>query len=53
MTNVEAFYVLEGSYIDGSLERAVADYGSMENYIREGLGIGDQEIEHLRSELLE
>lgn len=53
MTNVEAFFVLDGSYIDGSLEQAVADYGSMEGYIREGLGITDEEIERLRAQLLE
>ena len=53
MSNVEAFYILEGSYVDGSLEQAVADYGSMDAYIREGLGISDDEIEMLKSQLLE
>ena len=53
MTNVEAFYVLDGSYIDGTLEQAVADYGSMESYIREGLGLTDEEVEDLRNQLLE
>jgi protein-tyrosine phosphatase len=53
MSNVEAFYILEGNYIDGTLEQALADYGSMEDYIREGLGITDEEIEELRRQLLE
>jgi protein-tyrosine phosphatase len=53
MTNVEAFYILKSSYIDGTLEQATAEYGSMEAYIREGLGISDEEIERLRSQLLE
>ena len=53
MTNVEALYVLDGSYIDGTLERAIEDYGSMEGYIREGLGLKDEEIAFLRSQLLE
>ena len=53
MTNVEAFYVVDGSYIDGSLEQAVAEYGSMEAYIRDGLGITDEEVEKLRRQLLE
>lgn len=53
MTNVEAFYILDGSYIDGSLEQAIADYGSMEGYIRDGLRLTDDEIEALRSQLLE
>jgi len=53
MTNVEAFYVLDGSYIDGALERAIAEYGSMEGYIRDGLGLTNEEIDRLREELLE
>lgn len=53
MTNVEAFYILEGSYIDGSLDQAVEGYGSMDAYIRDGLGLSDPEIELLKSELLE
>lgn len=28
-------------------------YGSMENYIREGLGISDKEVAKLRDQLLE
>jgi protein-tyrosine phosphatase len=52
-TNMEAFYILQGAYIDAALEQAVEDYGSMESYVREGLGITDVEIERLRSELLE
>jgi protein-tyrosine phosphatase len=53
MTNVEAFYVLEGFYIDGTLEQAVADYGSMESYIRDGLGLTADEITKLQNQLLE
>ena len=53
MANVEAFYVLDGSYIDGALEQAVAGYGSMDAYIREGLGITEDEIDMLKSQLLE
>jgi protein-tyrosine phosphatase len=53
MTNVEAFYVLEASYIDGSLEAAKEKYGSMDAYIGEALGVTDEEIEALRESLLE
>jgi protein-tyrosine phosphatase len=52
-TNMDAFYILQAAYIDAALEQAVEDYGSMEAYIREGLGITDIEIERLRRELLE
>lgn len=53
LTNIEAFYVLESIYIDASLDEAVKQYGSMENYIREGLGITDEELASLREQLLE
>jgi len=52
-TNMDAFYILRGAYIDAALEQAVEDYGSMEAYIRDGLGISDEEVEQLRSQLLE
>ena len=53
LSDVEAFYVLEGSYIDGALRAAKQQYGSMEGYIRDGLGITDAEITQLKSALLE
>jgi len=53
MTNVEAFYRLEGSYVDGTLERAIQEYGSMDGYLRQGLGFTAEEIERLRNQLLE
>ena len=52
-TNMDVLYILQGAYIDAALERAVEDYGSMEAYIRDGLGISDVEVDLLRSELLE
>jgi protein-tyrosine phosphatase len=52
MTNVNAFYILEASYIDTSLDEAVKRYGSMEQYIRDGLRITDRELERLRDALL-
>ena len=52
-TNLEAFFILEGHYIDGSLRAAKQEYGSMDAYIRDGLGISDQEIQALRDSLLE
>ena len=53
MTNVEAFLVLRPHYIDGTLDRAVELHGSIEAYIRDGLGITDAEVETLRRELLD
>ena len=53
MTNIRAFYILQPEYIDASLDEAVKQYGSMESYIRNGLGISDAELAGLRQQLLE
>ncbi len=53
MTNIKAFYILQAHYIDASLDEAIKQYGTMSNYIREGLGITDKELANLREQLLE
>ena len=53
MKNINAFYILQPEYIDASLQEAVKQYGSMDNYIRVGLGITDAELANLREQLLE
>jgi protein-tyrosine phosphatase len=53
MANINAFYILQPSYIDASLEEAVKQHGSMEGYLRRGLGVDDELIERLRRDLLE
>ena len=53
LTNIKAFYILEADYIDASLDEAVKRYGSMDDYIREGLGLTDNEISDLREQLLD
>ena len=52
MAGANAFYILDGSYIDASLDEAVARHGSMDDYIRDGLGISDDDIQRLRATLL-
>ena len=52
-TNIEAFYILQGSYIDAALQQAIADYGSMDAYIRDGPGISNAELLQLQQQLLE
>jgi protein-tyrosine phosphatase len=44
---------VEREYIETAFKTAEEKYGSLENYIREGLEISDQEIIELRSLLLE
>ena len=53
MTNVEAFYVLQGFYIDAALDEMLQRYGSVDAYLRDGLGLTDDELQRLRDELLE
>ena len=44
---------VEQEYIEMAFRTAEETYGSLENYIREGLEISDKEIIELRSLLLE
>lgn len=53
MTNIRAFYVLQGSYIDASRDEILKGYGSVENYLTRGLSLTKQEVELLRAKLLE
>jgi len=53
MSNMEAFLIQDGSYIDASRDEMIRENRSVENYIRDGLGFSEQEINHLRDELLE
>jgi protein-tyrosine phosphatase len=52
-TNMEAFYILQDSYIDATHDQIVKEYGSLDGYLRKGLGLSEGEIERLRTELLE
>ena len=53
MTNIRAFYILEGSYIDATRDEILKQYGSMDAYLHRGLGLSDVEIKKLKDELLE
>ncbi len=51
-TNIRAFYILDGSYVDGVKEVIEEEYGSVRNYFSKGLGISDEEMSKLKMELL-
>ena len=53
MTNIKAFYILEGSYIDATIDEIIKQYGSMGEYLRKGLGLDDEVVQRLKDELLE
>jgi protein-tyrosine phosphatase len=52
-TNIVAFYILQGDYVDGTLEAIEKEYGSMDNYLTKGLGLSQEELRKLREQLLE
>ncbi len=53
MTNIKAFYILEGKYIDATRDEIVKHYGSFENYANKVLSLSNEEIESLKNALLE
>ena len=53
IANIEAFYILQGDYIDASYDEMITGYGSVDAYVREGLGLTPEDIKQLRMVLLE
>jgi len=53
MTVFEAMFLVKPEYLDAAHDEVIRRYGSMESYLRKGLGISDEMISKLRSELLE
>ena len=53
MRNFEAFYNLQGKYIDATRDEILKKYGSIEGYLNKGLGLSKQQIQRLRRKLLE
>ena len=53
MTNIEAFYVLRGHYIDATRDEIKKKYGSIEEYLTKGLGLSKDDIQGLRDRMLE
>ncbi len=53
MTNIEAFYILKGSYIDATRDYVIENYGSFENYAIIGMGLSQEDIINLKNRYLE
>ena len=53
MTNINAFYILKGEYIDATRDWILTEYGSIDAYLRKGLGLSDEDVTRLRDECLE
>jgi protein-tyrosine phosphatase len=52
MTNINAFYILESQYIDGTINQIEKEYGGIEDYLQKGLGLSQDEIDKLKEILL-
>lgn len=39
-------------WLDAAFDQSIADYGSMDGYIRDGLGLSDEEVQALRNKLI-
>jgi protein-tyrosine phosphatase len=53
MTMYEAMFLVKREYIEAAHDEVIRRYGSMDSYLRKGLGISDEVINKLRNELLE
>ena len=53
MTNVEAFYIQKGEYLDSTRAQILKEYDSIDGYLTNGLGLTELEIQQLRDRLLE
>lgn len=53
VSNIRAFYELEGSYIDATRDQILSEYGSIDSYLTDGLGLAPAEIEAIRAKMLE
>ena len=53
LTAFEAMFLVKPEYLDAAHDAVIRKYGSMDSYLRQGLGISDEMIQKLRSELLE
>ena len=52
MANMEAFMIQNGRYIDSSYDEMLAAFGSLDDYLHNGLGLSRQAIGQLQDGLL-
>ena len=52
MTDANAFYVLEAHYIDAARDEILKEFGSIDRYLADGLGLSAEDVQKLRSRLL-
>ena len=53
LSSYEPMYYVRPEYIDAALQEVISKFGSMDTFIHKGLGISEELIKQLRSDLLE
>jgi protein-tyrosine phosphatase len=53
MTSYEAMFFVKPEYLDAAHDEVIRRYGSMDSYLRKGIGLSGEMIDRLRNELLE
>jgi protein-tyrosine phosphatase len=53
MKPYEGLILVKPEYLDAAHDEVIRQYGSMESYLKKGLGISEELILKLRKELLE
>jgi protein-tyrosine phosphatase len=53
MTNIRGLFFVDPSYLGAAHDEITTGYGSVEAYIRDGIGWSDSELQRLREGLLE
>ena len=53
MTKIDAFYILQGNYIDATRNEILKKYGFIDGYLTKGLGLTKHDVQKLRDRLLE
>ena len=52
-TNMEAFLIQDGSYIDASYDEILQEFISMDGYIQDGFGLNQKELSQLHETSLQ
>jgi hypothetical protein len=53
MTNIRGLFFVHTSYLGAAHDEIITGYGSIEGFIRDGIGWSDSELQRLRDGLLE
>ncbi len=53
MSKVEEIYFLQSSHFDAMMDEVNTQFGSIDTYLRDGLGLSESQLTQLRANLLD